>query len=497
MRKINLRQGLMLTAAGVMVVMLVTVLVRMGTKDVLVDKVRMDNGITQGVLTGTGKGKPIRARYTTGNERKIDWERKYPFADIEKPAENPASSQADLQSPKKNESWLMGKIKRLAAWPLGKMKSLANLSKGKSKKVAQNFNSGKKQISNWTGSWLLGYQDWVEAGRGYEDALAWHLMNPSRRVVSLDEGVWSFVNNKHDMTESAAAVAELSQWVKERGGEFLYIQAPCKVDNYGDFSVNGRLDFSNQNADELLKRLRDKNIDTLDLRENLHEWAREDGISYHDFFFKTDHHWKPETALRSAKVVAERLKNYGVPMDESHLDLDSFEVRIMSNVFLGSQGKKVTLAKTEAEDFSVLYPKFPTQFHFVIPSRDVNEVGDFTVAYNKACMADQPFYDVRSGDPYQMYSYGRSAIEYFDNLLLPASGKRVLLLRDSYANPFGPFLALGVKELSMICLYNYTGSLHSFIEEYKPDVVMVMCIAGELGSGKVDRKTHRHYFDFR
>lgn len=497
MRKINLRQALMLMAAGVMVVMLVTVLGRMAVKNVLVDRAHIDNSFTQGVLTGMREGKPVRARYTTGGERRINWERKYPFADIEKLPEKPAKVQEEPQRAEKNESWLRRKIKKLAAWPLGKMKRLANLSQGRAKKMMQKIKSEKNQISGWTGSRLLAYPYWVEAGRRYEDALDWHLMNPSRRVVSLEDDVWSFITNKHDMTESALAVTEFSQWVKERDINFIYIQAPCKVDNYGDFSVNGRLDFSNHNADELLARLRDKGVDTLDLRENLHEWAKEDGVNYHDFFFKTDHHWKPETALRSAKVVAERLKNYGIPVDDSHLNLDSFEVQIMSEVFLGSQGKKVTLAKTEAEDFSVLYPKFPTKFHFVIPSRDVNEVGDFTVAYNKACMADQPFYDVRTGDPYQMYSYGRSAIEYFDNLLLPASGKRILLLRDSYANPFGPFLALGVKELSMVCLDNYTGSLHSFIEEYKPDVVMVMCIAGDLGGEKVDRKTHRHYFDFR
>lgn len=483
MRKINLRQGLMLTAAGIMVLMLGTVLVRMGTKNILVDKFRMDNSFTQGVLTGTREGNPMQARYTTGSERKIDWERKYPFADIEKLPDKPAKPQDNPQIPGENESWLTEKIKKLAGWPMGK--------------VGQSIKSERNQLSDWTGARLFAYQDWVEIGRGYEDVISWHLMNPERKVVALEDGVWSFVYPKADMTESAEAVDELAQWIRDRGGEFLYIQAPCKVDCYGDFAVNGKLDFSNQNADELLIRLRNKGVDTLDLRENLHEWAKEDGVGYHDFFFKTDHHWRPETALRSTKVVAERLKGYGIPVDDSHLDLDSFEVRVAPEVFLGSQGKKVTLAKTKAEDFSVLYPKFPTKFHFVIPSRDVNEVGDFTVAYNKARMADQPFYDVRSGDPYQMYSYGRSAIEYFDNLLLPASGKRVLLLRDSYANPMGPFLALGIKELSMVCLDNYTGSLRSFIEEYKPDVVMVMCIAGELGGGKINRKTHRHYFDFR
>lgn len=274
------------------------------------------------------------------------------------------------------------------------------------------------------------------------------------------------------------------------------MQAPCKVDKYGDAAVNGRLDFSNQNADELLSKLRAQGVDALDLRDSLQEWAEEDCNSWHEYFYRTDHHWKPETALKAAKVIGERLEGYGIAVDDSHYSIDQFEVKVWPNFFLGSEGKKVTLAKADADDFSILYPKFPTQMHFVVPSLNLNEVGDFTVVYDKEQIAQRDFYAKTGRSPYGFYSYARRSIEYFENLQLPASEKKVLLIRDSYSNPMGPFLALGVKNMAMLCPAFFTGSIRTFIEEYKPDVVVVMFYAGNL-SGKINWKNHKDNFDFR
>ena len=52
MRKINRRQGLMLCAAGILVLVMLTVLARLGTTKVLVKRVHLDNFITQMILYG-------------------------------------------------------------------------------------------------------------------------------------------------------------------------------------------------------------------------------------------------------------------------------------------------------------------------------------------------------------------------------------------------------------------------------------------------------------
>ena len=52
MQKINKRQGMMLCAAGLLVFVMLTVFVRLGTRQILVKRAHWDNWITQTVLWG-------------------------------------------------------------------------------------------------------------------------------------------------------------------------------------------------------------------------------------------------------------------------------------------------------------------------------------------------------------------------------------------------------------------------------------------------------------
>ena len=203
----------------------------------------------------------------------------------------------------------------------------------------------------------------------------------------MGDGVWSFVYPKADTREKVFSLADLAQTVEQSGAKFLYVQAPFKVDPYGDFAVNGRFDFTNKNCDKFLQQLNGQGIETLDLRQNLHQWAQAEQISYHDFFFRTDHHWKPQTALRAAKVVGEKLRADGIPVDDSRYDIQDFDVEILPACFLGSEGKRATLARVQADDFPILHPKFPTEIKVEIPEKNIDSTSDFELLYDKQQVA--------------------------------------------------------------------------------------------------------------
>lgn len=275
----------------------------------------------------------------------------------------------------------------------------------------------------------------------------------------------------------------------------MYVQAPFKVDPYGDFAVNGIVDFSNQNCDDFLAHLQNENVATLDLRESLHRWAREEKCSYHDFFFRTDHHWKPETALRAAKVISEKLKDYGIPVDDSHYLLDDFAVEVLPEYFLGSEGKRATLAKAKADDFSVLHPRFVTHLHFVMPELSIDETGTLEVTYDKREVARRDYYGL---NPYGMYGYGDRSLIILENLLLPENDKKVLLIKDSFSDTMGPLLSLGLRNLVMLDVRAFTGSVKAYIQELKPDVVILMyTVQGQKLNKPIDWSSHMDKFDFR
>ena len=450
----NKRQGLMLCAAGLLVVVMLTVFARLGTRQVLVKRAHMDNFITQTVLYGNDE---LQGHKKSAEENvKIEWEKAYPFADIDRV---------------KKREWLTAQ---------------------KIEKKAENV---EKKIGEWTGKNLLGYYKLAEAGRGYAAEIGWGLVSPDKdRLLPLGDGAWTFAypRDKDAIQEKSASLADLAQTVAVNGGQFLYIQAPFKVDPYGDFAVNGMFDFSNQNCDDLLGKLQAQGIATLDLRQDLHHWAQAEHISYHDYFFRTDHHWKPETALRAAKVVGNKLREYDIPVDDSHYDLQAFAVEVLPNYFLGSQGKKATLSKATPDDFSILHPKFPTEITLNIPEKNIYDTGAFELVYDKKYVERCDYYGL---NPYAMYGYGDMQVMDIENLLLPSTDKKVLIIKDSFCDTMAPMLSLGIRNLMTLDVRHFTGSVKTYIAVHKPDVVIVMYTGVETGN--IDWSTHKDKYDFR
>ena len=453
MGKINKRQGLMLCAAGMLVVVMLTVVARWGATHILVKYAHMDNFITRMILYGNAD---LQMIYTKEPQKKIAWEKVYPFADIEGG-------------------------RKIAALPTKKIESKAA--------------SVEKKIGDWTGIYLLGYYKLAETGRSYNTSIGWGLSRSEKEsLLPLGDGAWTlaYPRDEKAVQEKAASLADLAQFVTQNGGEFLYIQAPVKVDPYGDFAVNGMFDFSNQNCDDLLRQLSARGIAIMDLRQDIHRWAELEHISYHDYFFRTDHHWKPETALRVAKVVGDRLREYGIPVDDSHYDLQEFDVEVLRDFFLGSEGKKATLSRATPDDFSILHPKFPTRITLNIPEKNIYDTGDFEIAYDKKHLERCDYYH---RTPYAMYGYGDMQVMDIENLLMQPTDKKVLIIKDSFCGTMAPLLSLGVRNLMTLDVRYFTGSVKNYIDVHKPDVVIVM-YTGAL-SGGIDWSNHNDKFDFR
>ena len=73
-------------------------------------------------------------------------------------------------------------------------------------------------------------------------------------------------------------------------------------------------------------------------------------------------------------------------------------------------------------------------------------------------------------------------------------GKKVLLLKDSFGLSTAPFLATAIRQLDVIDLRYFNGSLERYVEESRPDIIVVMynpkAITAPAGY-------HADLFDFR
>lgn len=410
-----------------------TIFIRILTGQILVKRLGVSNTFTNIVLFDVPKLNDV-------DEDKINWAIDYPF---------PEAKQT-TQSDKGSVSRYTQKIKR----------TISN--------VEDNINA-------YTSDYLIGYQKIVECEKLYKSILRWNYAPYSEynAVVEFSDGYLTTPKPKQDMQECAENTVSFVEFCESKGIGFLYVNAPSKVCKETDTSISGVTDYSNQNADEFLSILESKGVNTFDLRVTLHE----EGLDHHSLFFRTDHHWRPETGLWAAGEIFSVLnEKYGFSLDLSCVDPDRFSTEVYPEWFLGSQGKKVTLASASPEAFTLLYPKFDTLLHYEVKSRDVDSEGDFSITYDMDCITKKDYY---GKDPYAAYLYGVQALEKIENQLVD-NGYHVLIIHDSFGNCVVPFMSLGIQNVDSIDLREFDGSVQTFIEKEQPDFVIVLNYSGTL-----------------
>ncbi|MCI8626905.1 MAG: hypothetical protein HFI40_11645 [Lachnospiraceae bacterium] len=441
---------------GILIFFMLTVLLRFFTRQVFVEFLGIENGFTRLVFIGAEEmGESIVKTEEETLKIEIDWKERYPL-----PEENTLKGDNDW---KKN----FGKVRQ---W----------------NRFAEAL---KEKITTYTGEGLLGYPLWVSLERQYEKAIRWNLFvyDGTNEVAFLPDGYLTHLYGRQETSELVSSSERLSSFCKEQGIGFLYVQSPFKVSKYQDKDFSGVLDFSNENADNLLKGLWERGISFWDIRETIES----EGFSHHELFYRTDHHWKIETGLWAAGRLAEKLnEDFGFQIDTSCLAAEKFRSVLYEDWFLGSQGKKVTLERTDPEDICLLYPTYPTRLHYEIPDLGLDTEGDFSVVYNKTQIEERDYY---TKSPYSAFNYGDCPVIQIENR--EKEKGHVLFIKDSFVNCVAPFLALGVQTVDVLDIRHFDGSVEGFIKEKNPDIVIVMYNPSSIG--KIDWKSRYSTFDFR
>lgn len=329
----------------------------------------------------------------------------------------------------------------------------------------------------------------IEANGKILKSMGIKLITGSDTVVDLGEGYLTQIDSEsNDMSVPAENLISFSKWLKERKIGFLYVQAPFKIGVTEQNDLAGYTDYNHKDCDAMIGEIRDK-VPLLDLRENM----LDDFSGNKEQFYKTDHHWLPSTGLWATNILAEKLnEEYDYGIDTRLFQPDRFRIDRYDDWLLGSLGKKVTLGYTKAEDLDIYYPDYGTKFHVEVPSLNISKTGDFydTLIYHRL-LEKKNYYD---WDAYWAYGYGNRALIQIDNLEIEG-GKKILMLKDSFANVVYPFLALGVNEISVIDLRYFSGSLKTYIKEYEPDTVVFLCNPSSLPDGA--DSSNIVMFDFR
>lgn len=269
----------------------------------------------------------------------------------------------------------------------------------------------------------------------------------------LDNGMLMYSQRKRsseNLKMYANNVVELSRYAEKQGMNFLYAELPYKVQDSGEYPA-GVPDYGNRNADGIMEILLSKSVQTMDFRDIM----KDKNIETEESFFKTDQHWKPETALWAAGEISQKLSQVDSAWEDypEYRNSNNYRVEHHSNLFLGAIGKKIGSTYAGKDDFNMLIPIFENTIRYRVPRREdaIDRTGDFETAFIESTnLKNDPF----KVNTYAAYCDGDHYKEKIGNKKAP-NKRNILLIRDSFSGTLMPYLALYTKNITTLDLRSY------------------------------------------
>ncbi len=332
------------------------------------------------------------------------------------------------------------------------------------------------KVDYFTSKLLFFRMKFIEFNSYFNKAIGNKLISGSDDVLVMADRNLTYYSSERDMTGAAKSISEFSEFVENSGSQFLYVQAPSKIDPENNYLPNGIKDYDNNNVDHLLDIFKKDGVEYLDLRKAM----KQQNMDYTGSFYKTDHHWKTNVGLWAANQIALNLSELGIPYKKELLDINNYNEKVYKKFMFGSLGKKVSLAFAEPEDFSLYTPRFDTDFT-VTYYDNTSLSGSFTNAMIDSSVLKKV--DYYGSAVYSSYLYGINPIAMIENRKAD-NDKRVLFINDSFGCTVIPFFATQVRYVDTIDLRYFNGGVKSYIEKNKPDAVVVMYYPTTLSSAE-------------
>ncbi len=169
-------------------------------------------------------------------------------------------------------------------------------------------------------------------------------------------------------------------------------------------------------------------------------------------YYKTDHHW---TTYGAFLAYREFCKTAGITAPEK----SDFTVKTVSEDFYGTAYSKARLISTKPDKIEIYVPKKPLAVRTEPDGKESREGLYFDEYLSKR-------------DKYSYFLGGNNPLVTVTSNA--GTGRKLLIIRDSYAHCFAPFAANDFDKVFLIDLRYYNGSVSKFIRENAVTDVLVL-----------------------
>ena len=291
----------------------------------------------------------------------------------------------------------------------------------------------------------------------------------THEVVKLNNGYLTFKSlYDSDLTDLKEYLLSLKSSCNATNTELIYINTLSKNTSNSELLPDFYPHCHMSNLEEIKPILENNDITVLDFESIISEQS----IDKYSLFFKTDHHWKPQTGIWVSQNICLAInKEYGWNINTNIFDIKNYNIETYPKLFLGSQGKRVGALFTEVDDFEVVSPDFETNLTVLMSDTNYEVTGSFseTLLFEENITPNKLLNQETTA--YNIYMDGNHDLVQITNNNI-VNGKRALIIMDSMGCVVAPYLALSFEKLDCIDIRSYKEPIESYIQKTSPDVVI-------------------------
>ncbi|MBE6024323.1 MAG: hypothetical protein E7231_14255 [Cellulosilyticum sp.] len=194
------------------------------------------------------------------------------------------------------------------------------------------------------------------------------------------------------------------------------------------------------------------------LSDNVHkvpvlETLIEQSSTNNQLYYKTDHHW---TTLGAYYAYSSFCNVAGI----TPTPLDAFDIETVSTDFYGSLFSKGNFTFIEPDSLQIFYPKVdnPLSITNVLEETTSDSLYDYSYLEAK--------------DKYSVFLDGNHPLIQIKTSV--KNGRKLLILKDSYANCFVPFLASHYEEIEILDLRLANFPIQTYAKENQIDDILLL-----------------------
>ncbi|MFR7592426.1 MAG: alginate O-acetyltransferase AlgX-related protein [Longibaculum sp.] len=276
-------------------------------------------------------------------------------------------------------------------------------------------------------------------------------------------------------TQIIERMNKLQKVVKKQNGQLITLLPPDKYIEGKSSPLSGYpYSYNNETANQYINGLKKIGVPVLDYRE----YFQKTSLPIEDIFYKTDHHWKIQSAFQATQELIDFLNqkdSLNLDSDHFYYDINNYNQMTYKNCYIGSLGRKTGQIYSQAEDFTLIYPKFETNFTY-----DMDYYGNKTHKEGRMedALINLYYFSSYQNDSNGQYDLYNSYLDYncsyakIVNKNNP-NGLKVAFYKDSFSMPLITFFSHVCSEIDIIDPRFYDGDIDEYFQKNTFDYVFV------------------------